>query len=261
MLAALPSKAVASLAVAALVALLPPAPELVPPGGGPDVICAHGTCSRAPAGGGAAGRRADYAPGLTAPELVPPGGGPAVICAHGTCARAPAAVGGVSERRADYALGLTREGRLRRCPGSKQCVSSAGGEAPNKAMAPLSYAPTPRLEAFARLLRELRGNPEVTVEEEDAESGYVRAAVVPASGGDAEDLEVQVLPGTLGLAAFRDTARSTRAPPPWCVKKGCLNGNQTQRSRMQALAASLSWSPTDTGALQEDAEWKPIFLK
>ena len=32
----------------------------------------------------------------------------------------------------------------------------------------------------------------VTVEEEDAESGYVRAAVVPASGGDAADLEVQV---------------------------------------------------------------------
>ena len=60
--------------------------------------------------------------------------------------------------------------------------------------APLSYAPTPRDAAFTRALSQLLSDPEVSVLEEDEETGYIHALVKPASG-DAEDLEVQVLPG------------------------------------------------------------------
>jgi hypothetical protein len=60
--------------------------------------------------------------------------------------------------------------------------------------APLSYAPTPRDAAFTRALSQLLSDPEVSVLEEDEETGYIHALVLPAVG-DAEDLELQVLPG------------------------------------------------------------------
>ena len=52
-------------------------------------------------------------------------------------------------------------------------------------------------------------------------------------------------PGTSGLATFRETARKSRTPAPWCLEKGCINANSAQRSRINELAAGLSWSPTD----------------
>ena len=151
-----------------------------------------------------------------------------------------------ADRPAPYPIGLNRDGRLRPCPSSTDCVSSSGKEVTNKAMSPLSFSPTSRDSALARAASFLRSRgAAVAVDEEHS---YIHAVLQPAPSGIIEDIELLLIggeDGTSGLATFRDVARVKTPTPPWCLEKGCINGNQEQRKRMTGLAevpntASLS---------------------
>ena len=48
--------------------------------------------------------------------------------------------------------------------------------------------------------------------------------------------------------------------PPWCIEKGCINGNQVQRARVRTISSGLGWSPVDATEMEDDARWTPIFF-
>ena len=159
-----------------------------------------------------------------------------------------------------FPIGLTAEGRLRACPASTDCVSSAAREAPNRAVAPLSYRPASRDDAFAKARAWLSGGEHgFEIAEADPSRYYLRA-VVAGPLGVVEDVELLVLPESSGVASARAVARVKGPTPPWCIEKGCINGNQVQRARVRTISSGLGWSPVDATEMEDDARWTPIFF-
>jgi hypothetical protein len=54
-------------------------------------------------------------------------------------------------------------------------------------------------------------------------------------------------------------ARRTLPPPPFCIKKNCINGNMDQRERVQRLGYILGLPPADQDEMA-GSKWTPIFL-
>ena len=61
------------------------------------------------------------------------------------------------------------------------------------------------------------------------------------------------------LVHLRCQARVTLPPPPFCLKKNCINGNMDQRTRVDAIARILGLPSADQEAMQS-AKWTPIFF-
>ncbi|KAJ1457018.1 hypothetical protein M885DRAFT_615927 [Pelagophyceae sp. CCMP2097] len=137
---------------------------------------------------------------------------------------------------------------IKPCFGEHDCVSSNGLEAPNHFAAPLAF--TSSRSAAANAAASLLRGRGCAVE---ADAFAVRASC------DRDDYEIVVREDK--LATFRVSARSKSAfVSPWCIKKGCINGNMPQRNAILELAAQLGWSPSDSTEMEDDSKWTPIFF-
>ena len=71
-----------------------------------------------------------------------------------------------------------------------------------------------------------------------------------------DDIELQFAEGVVNV---RCEARVTLPPPPFCVKKNCINGNMDQRSRVERMGLRLGL-PTSHAEAMQGAKWTPIFF-
>jgi len=160
---------------------------------------------------------------------------------------------------------LPEAGRLRPCPASdSNCVSSSYNEPPNRYISPLRIV-NDRDEAFRRAVRDL--NREASVEgggglqivNMSPSSGYIYLTVPGTSPGSLDDVEL-LFPEDGGIVNIRAEARVTLPPPPFCLKKGCINGNMDQRNRIERVARILGLPSVDEGRMKDGAKWTPIFF-
>eukprot|EP00587_Corethron_hystrix_P012603 CAMPEP_0113302370 /NCGR_PEP_ID=MMETSP0010_2-20120614/3211_1 /TAXON_ID=216773 ORGANISM="Corethron hystrix, Strain 308" /NCGR_SAMPLE_ID=MMETSP0010_2 /ASSEMBLY_ACC=CAM_ASM_000155 /LENGTH=185 /DNA_ID=CAMNT_0000156149 /DNA_START=319 /DNA_END=876 /DNA_ORIENTATION=+ /assembly_acc=CAM_ASM_000155 len=154
--------------------------------------------------------------------------------------------------------------RLKPCSKNSNCVSSNYLEPPNRYVSPLKIL-NDRDVAFQRAVRDLQKNgsdgaaPSVAVLEIDAKKYYIHLAVPGTSLGSLDDLEL-VFPPDAGIVNVRCEARVTLPPPPFCVKKNCINGNMDQRRRVEALGVRVLGLPPADQRQMMDAKWTPIFF-
>ena len=159
-------------------------------------------------------------------------------------------------------LGLVIEGgenpvaRLRPCPYESNCVSSNYLEPPNRYVSPLKTL-RDQETAFARAIRDLEQS-SVKVVEILPRQYYLHATVPGTSVGSLDDVEV-LFGQDEGIVHLRCQARVTLPPPPFCLKKNCINGNMDQRTRIGGIAATLGLPSADQERMQS-AKWTPIFF-
>jgi len=169
--------------------------------------------------------------------------------------------------------------RLRACVRGANCVSSNYAEPPNSYIAPFSLT-NDRSVDFRRIVDDLSLSVSVgsTVERSDNTgkslprqlSAYRVAQVVPAdfyihlttpgtAPGSIDDVEM-VFPDGGDIVNVRCDAQVVLPPPPFCVRKNCINANMDQRRRVEELGLALGLSPVDQLQMREEARWTPIFF-
>ena len=75
-----------------------------------------------------------------------------------------------------------------------------------------------------------------------------------------EDLELRFLPGD-NVVTFRLLAEKPQPMPPFCATRGCINGNASQRKRIEALRDDNGFRSEDSRFDSEKYDgWVPIFL-
>mmetsp|Transcript_1888 Transcript_1888/g.5022 ORF Transcript_1888/g.5022 Transcript_1888/m.5022 type:complete len:205 (-) Transcript_1888:123-737(-) len=162
---------------------------------------------------------------------------------------------------ATYELGLTAQGALRGCPRSVSatssgCVSSAASAAPNQFVSPLSYEPSIGREgAFRRLKAGLLSRPGAVLLE--ARPEYLHARV-PSLDGSFDEVELQLLPGE-PVVTLRVISREPVAIPPFCVTRGCIAGNNSQRDLLEQIRAASGLANGDD-RYENEKKWVPIWL-
>ncbi|KAJ1621734.1 hypothetical protein T492DRAFT_914017 [Pavlovales sp. CCMP2436] len=171
---------------------------------------------------------------------------------------------------ATYELGLTAQGALRGCPRSVSatssgCVSSAASAAPNQFVSPLSYEPSIGREgAFRRLKAGLLSRPgAVLLEARHSVSDVVDSerylhARVPSLDGSFDEVELQLLPGE-PVVTLRVISREPVAIPPFCVTRGCIAGNNSQRDLLEQIRAASGLANGDD-RYENEKKWVPIWL-
>ncbi len=162
--------------------------------------------------------------------------------------------------------------RLKPCDAKSNCVSSNYLEPPNRYMSPLKIV-NDRDVAFQRAVRELQnqGNSKSSGNFDSALNGFTIMEIVPKeyyihiatpgkTPGSIYDVEL-VFPPDSGIVNVRCQARVALPPPPFCVKKNCINGNMDQRQTVEDLMYGvLGLPPADQKQMQEGAKWTPIFF-
>lgn len=158
--------------------------------------------------------------------------------------------------------------RLKPCDAKSNCVSSNYLEPPNRYMSPLKIV-NDRDVAFQRAVRELQkqgnSNPNsalngFTVQEIISKEYYIHLTTPGKVPGSIYDVEL-VFPQDSGIVNVRCEARVALPPPPFCVKKNCINGNMDQRQAVEDLMFGvLGLPPADQKQMQEGAKWTPIFF-
>ena len=117
-------------------------------------------------------------------------------------------------------------------------------------MAPLRFDTSDREVAYKRLRSYLAAEAELL----EADSPDYVHALAPEG-----DLELHFLEEP--VVSFRLLARSPSPMQPFCVSRGCINGNQAQRRRIEAMRDALGWRSDDSGFDREKFDgWVPIFL-
>lgn len=168
--------------------------------------------------------------------------------------------------------------RLKACVRGANCVSSNYAEAPNSYIAPFSITSDRSVE-FRRIVEDLSLSASVGNAVGRADnvgrllpsrlSAYRVAQVVPTdfyihlttpgtAPGSIDDLEMVFPDG--GIINVRCDAQVVLPPPPFCVRKNCINANQDQRRRVEVLGSVLGLSPVDQRQMMEEARWTPIFF-
>ena len=147
--------------------------------------------------------------------------------------------------------------RLARCDPNTNCVSSGYLEPPNRYMSPLQTL-SDRDTAYRRAVRDLSAGFDGKVET-TAKDYYVHVEVPGTAPGSTDDIEI-LFGEESGIVNIRCEARITLPPPPFCVKKDCINGNMDQRERVQKVARILGLPAADAGRMKETAKWTPIFF-
>ena len=172
----------------------------------------------------------------------------------------------------------TPVGRLQPCPYESNCVSSNYLEPPNRYVSPLKTF-RDRETAFTRAVRNLRdesstgslsSSTNIKVVEILPRQYYIHATVPGTSAGSLDDVEILFVDnndgaddggeGGGGIVHLRCLARVTLPPPPFCLKKNCINGNMDQRTRIDRMARTLGLPPADRERMEQSAKWTPIFF-
>lgn len=182
----------------------------------------------------------------------------------------PSAVETTSTGTSSAALGLvfdkegeTAVGRLQPCPYESNCVSSNYLEPPNRYVSPLTTF-RDRETGFSRAVRDLKNaDSTAKVVEILPRQYYIHATVPGTAKGSLDDVEILFSSdgdtNDGGIVHLRCQARVTLPPPPFCLKKNCINGNMDQRTRIDSIARTLGLPAADQERMQS-AKWTPIFF-
>jgi uncharacterized protein (DUF1499 family) len=145
--------------------------------------------------------------------------------------------------------------RLRSCEPNTNCVSSGYLEPPNRYMSPLRTL-SDKETAYRRAVRDLSTlNEKVEAISKDS---YLHIEVPGTAPGSFDDVEL--LFTDKGIVNLRCEARVTLPPPPFCLKKNCINGNMDQRTRVEEISRVLGLPSADSERMKETAKWTPIFF-
>ena len=87
-------------------------------------------------------------------------------------------------------------------------------------------------------------------------SKYIHLTVPGTAPSSLDDVELVFSEGAVNV---RCEARVTLPPPPFCIKRNCINGNMDQRTRVEKLASVLGL-PFQDRTEMAGAKWTPIFL-
>ena len=151
--------------------------------------------------------------------------------------------------------------RLKACSPTSNCVSSNYLEPPNRYMSPLKIV-NERDVAFQRAVKDLQqktsSNSEFTISQVVSKDYYIHLTTAGTTPGSFDDIEL-TYPDSGDIVNIRCEARVTLPPPPFCVKKNCINGNMDQRKRLSDLMYLLGLPPADQTQMQ-GAKWTPIFF-
>lgn len=146
--------------------------------------------------------------------------------------------------------------RLRSCEPNTNCVSSGYLEPPNRYMSPLKTL-SDKETAYRRAVRDLSALNSNKVEG-IAKDSYIHIEVPGTAPGSIDDIEL--LFADEGVVNVRCEARVTLPPPPFCVKKNCINGNMDQRTRVEEISRVLGLPAADSDRMKATAKWTPIFF-
>ena len=191
------------------------------------------------------------------------------------------AISSVAATGPGYILETVRFGRndniahLRACDPNSNCVSSNYMEPPNRYVSPLSVVNAQDV-AFQRAIRDLTNvknneNSNIRIAEFLPKDYYIHLTVPGTQPGSLDDIELLFVQqsdnndGGIegkgdGIVNIRCEARVTLPPPPFCIKKNCINGNMDQRKRVEDLSYVLGLPPSDQRQMREEAKWTPIFF-
>lgn len=148
--------------------------------------------------------------------------------------------------------------RLKSCPSKSNCVSSGFLEPPNRYVSPLKLV-NDRDVAFQRAVKDLQQNRgDFSIAELDPKAYYIHVTTPGTAPGSVDDIELTFPEGS-GIVNIRCEAQVSLPPPPFCVKKNCINGNMDQRSRINKVALLLNLPPSDQEQMN-GAKWTPIFF-
>lgn len=149
--------------------------------------------------------------------------------------------------------------RLKACNPTSNCVSSNYIEPPNRYVSPLKIVKE-RDVAFQRAVKELqqKESSEFAISQVISKDFYIHLTTAGTSPGSLDDIEL-TFPDSGGIVNVRCEARVTLPPPPFCLKKNCINGNMDQRQRLSDLTYLLGLPPADQNQMQ-GAKWTPIFF-
>ncbi len=148
--------------------------------------------------------------------------------------------------------------RLKQCSPTSNCVSSNYLEPPNRYISPLKIV-NERDVAFQRAVRELqKGDGNFGIVKVASKEYYIHLTTAGTAPGSLDDIEL-TFPDTGGIVNWKCEARTTLPPPPFCIKKNCINGNMDQRKRLEDLSYVLGLPPADQKQMQ-GAKWTPIFF-
>mmetsp|Transcript_3853 Transcript_3853/g.8095 ORF Transcript_3853/g.8095 Transcript_3853/m.8095 type:complete len:273 (+) Transcript_3853:51-869(+) len=158
--------------------------------------------------------------------------------------------------------GFDGTSRLLPCPRESNCVSSNYSEPPNSYISPLVTA-RDRDVAFGAAVRDMQrlqqdSSPRqqsVTVQEVMPKNYYIHLTVPGTAPGSLDDVEF--IFGEEGTVARRGSARVRTPPPPFCIKRNCINGSMDQRVRLDRLTLGLPPADQD---LMRSSVWTPIFF-
>jgi hypothetical protein len=95
--------------------------------------------------------------------------------------------------------------------------------------------------AFTQAIRDLDG--QEIIADVLPKSYYIHLTVPGTTPGSLDDMEIFF--GDEGTVNLRCESRVTLPPPPFCLKKNCINGNMDQRQRVEQVARILGLPPAD----------------
>eukprot|EP00543_Licmophora_paradoxa_P012090 CAMPEP_0202464268 /NCGR_PEP_ID=MMETSP1360-20130828/61411_1 /ASSEMBLY_ACC=CAM_ASM_000848 /TAXON_ID=515479 /ORGANISM="Licmophora paradoxa, Strain CCMP2313" /LENGTH=199 /DNA_ID=CAMNT_0049087517 /DNA_START=32 /DNA_END=631 /DNA_ORIENTATION=- len=152
--------------------------------------------------------------------------------------------------------------RLKSCEPNTNCVSSGFNEPPNRYLSPLRIV-NDREEAFRRAIRDItaeasKNSASIQIVEVLPRDFYIHLTVPGTAPASFDDVELLFRDD--GIVNLRGEARVTLPPPPFCIKKNCINGNMDQRERIEKIARLLGLPPADQAQMQKGAKWTPIFF-
>ncbi|KAL7542039.1 hypothetical protein ACHAXR_011463 [Thalassiosira sp. AJA248-18] len=146
---------------------------------------------------------------------------------------------------------------LHSCNAQSNCVSSNYREPPNRYVSPFKIANKPNV-AFQRAVRDMKNSDyDVSIVEIVPTDYYIHATVSGTAPSSLDDIELLFAEDIVNVKC---EARVTLPPPPFCVKKNCINGNMDQRSRVEKIGYLLGLPANDQEEMKGEAKWTPIFM-
>ena len=161
-----------------------------------------------------------------------------------------------------FTLGPTASGALRPCPklqpAEQGCASTLAESSPSRYVSPLRYEGLSREQAFRRVRSYLAARDDTTILEDTPE--YLHAQLSNRGSDEPDDLELKFLPDE-SIIAVRCIAQRTKPMQPLCVARGCINGNQQWRRRIEQLRDDNGFTSDEDGNRYElEKDWVPIFF-
>ena len=206
-----------------------------------------------------AARRAAAASFAFALALSPPA--PAVAAAPLKLGECRTSTSALYSTRTCLKFGTDKDGRLRSCLPSENCVSTSAIKSPAQFSAPWAYSPrtSDAKVAFVELVDAIKAAPDLRLEEADDAALYVHAtADTVVKGGravDRDDLEF-VVDGNKGYVFYRSASReSIFFFPAQNIYSVPLSDDGTNFGRLEGLRKKLGWE--SLGARSEDADDSP----